>query len=181
MVNIGNLLDACRISYTDNQLTKLNKLVNELLKNLRFQKFGSYDTTQHNPIPVSEDKLRNEDFINKKELKPTHHFVQEFDIKPEPHFNNSVKEEIVEETEIKITEEFPHDPLASLETFNNSEDVSDMVHESYNLNKINDGNSDSILECSICLVAFFFSWRVCWTCMCSNKREKIWDWNWKPT
>ena len=61
----------------------------------------------------------------------------------------------MEESEIKIKEEFPCDPFASLETFNNSEDVSGMVHESCDLNGINNGNSDSILECSICLVAFF--------------------------
>ena len=57
MINIGNLLDACGISYTEMQLAKLDKLLNELLKNLSLQRFDSNKTTQHNPIPVSEDKL----------------------------------------------------------------------------------------------------------------------------
>jgi hypothetical protein len=57
MINIGNLLDACGISYADHQLAKLDKLLNELLKNLSLQQFEF------------EDKLRNEDFVNKKEVK----------------------------------------------------------------------------------------------------------------
>ena len=90
MINIGNLLDACGISYTEMQLAKLDKLINELLKNLSLQQFDSNESTQNNPIPVSEDKSRNEDFVNKTVLKPLQDYVQEFEIKPEPHSSNTI-------------------------------------------------------------------------------------------
>ena len=78
MINIGNLLDACRISYTDKQLAKLDKLVNELLQKLSLQQFACDKTLQCDSIPVSLDKSRNENFVNRTVLKP----FQEFDIKP---------------------------------------------------------------------------------------------------
>ena len=62
MINIGNLLDACGIYYTDKQLSKLEKLVNDLLKKLSLQQFDS--------ATDSKDKSSNEDFVNIKELKP---------------------------------------------------------------------------------------------------------------
>ena len=122
MIEIGNLLDTCGILYTDKQLAKLDKLIKELLKKLSLQQYDSNKTSQNHSNP--EDKLRNEDFSIKAELKTFQHYS-------EPHSNNTITEE--------IKKEFYHEPYVSLEEFNNSEDVSDMVHESYNLKKKNGG------------------------------------------
>ena len=129
MIDIGSLLDACGISYTDKQLTKLDKLLHEILKKLSLQQFDANETTQHGSIPDSEDRFRNEDFASETELKPFQHYIQKFDFESEPHYNHIIKEEIVEESSIEIKEELPNDPFASLETINNSNDISDMVHE----------------------------------------------------
>ena len=59
MINIGNLLDVCGISYTDKQLTKLDKLVKDLLKKLSLHKLDSNETTQNDSIPDYQDKSRN--------------------------------------------------------------------------------------------------------------------------
>ena len=129
MINIANLLDACGISYTDKQLAKLDKLVNELLKKLSLQQFDSNETTQqHDSISDSEDKSRNEGFDEETKLKPFQTAVYEVDFEPEPHYNNIAKVEILEESVIEIKEEF-----ASLDSLENSEDVSDILHENYNL------------------------------------------------
>ena len=134
MVNIGNLLDACRISYTDKQLAKLDKLVNELLKKLSLQVFDSNETTQNDSIPDYRDKSRNEgieikDFTDNTELKPSQNCIQEFHFEPESQSNNTIKEEITRESEIEIKGEFPEDPFASLETSNKCKDISDMVYK----------------------------------------------------
>ena len=123
MIEIGNLLDTCGILYTDKQLEKLNELVKELLQKLSLQQDDSNKTSQNHSNPNSEDKLRNEDFANKAELKTFQHSIEKFNFEHEPHCNNTITEE--------IKKEFHHDPFASLEEFNKSEDVSDMVHEHY--------------------------------------------------
>ena len=46
MNDIGNLLDACGISYTDKQLAKLDKLFDELLKKLFSSSRGQRDDSQ---------------------------------------------------------------------------------------------------------------------------------------
>ena len=120
MITIGNLLDACGISYTDKQLVKLDKLVNELLKTLRLQQ--SNETTKHDSIPDS----RNEDFERETELKPFQHSTQEFVIEPE---QSRTKEKKAKEILLEIKKEFPKDPFVSLETLNNSKVISDMVKE----------------------------------------------------
>ena len=126
MINIGNLLDFCGISYTEKQLVELDKLVNELLKKLSLQQFDSNGTKQqHDSTLDSEDKSSNEDFYSETKLKP----MEKFDFKSDLHYDNTIKEEILEESDIEIKEELANDPFASLETFNNSENVSDMVHE----------------------------------------------------
>ena len=154
MINIENLLDACGISYTEKQLSKLDKLVNELLKKVSLHKFDSNETTQHDSIPDSEDRLRNEDFASETELKPFQHYIQEFDFESEPHYNHIIKEEILEESSIEIKEELPNDPFANLATFNSSEGISDNVHENQNLNLDNRESRKNILittfECYIC-------------------------------
>ena len=78
MIKIGNLLDACRISYTDKQLAKLDKLLHELLKKLSLHKFDSNETTQNDSIPDYQDKSGNENFTDKTELKPSQNCIQEF-------------------------------------------------------------------------------------------------------
>ena len=164
MINIGNLLDACGISYTDKQLAKLDKLVNELLQKLSLQQFACDKTLQCDSIPVSLDKSRNENFVNRTVLKP----FQELDIKPEPHSSTIIMEEIVEDSMIEICQtcglEFGNkavlkihnslvhpeenkddqnsdlvgnDPFVSLQTFDNSKHVSDSVQENCNRNKNN--------------------------------------------
>jgi len=125
MINIGILLDVCEISYTDLQLAKLDKLVNELLKKLSLQQFDSNKSIQqHDSTLDSEAKSRSEDFAIETKLKP----MEEFDLKSEPDCNITIAEEITE-SEIEIKEEFPNDPFASLEIFNNSENDSDIMHE----------------------------------------------------
>ena len=122
MINIGNLLDFCGISYTDKQLAKLEKL----WKKLSLQQFDSNGTKQqHDSTLDSEDKSRNEDFYSESKLKPMENFYFKSDL----HHESTIKEEILEVSDIEIKEEPAKDPFASLETFNNSEDVSDMVHE----------------------------------------------------
>ena len=132
MINIGNLLDACGISYTDKQLAKLEKLLHELLKKLSLQQFDSNETTQqHDSTTDSEDKSRNEGFDEETKLKPFQTAIHEIDFEPEPHCNNIIKTEILGENFIEIKEEF-----ASTETLENLEapvDVSDIVHENYNI------------------------------------------------
>ena len=126
MINIGNLLDFCGISYTEKQLVELDKLVNELWKKLSLQQFDSKGTKQQRDSTLdSEDKSSNEDFYSETKLKP----MEKFDFKSDLHYDNTIKEEILEESDIEIKEEPANDPFASLETFNNSENVSDMVHE----------------------------------------------------
>ena len=131
MINIGNLLDACGIYYTDKQLSKLDKLVNDLLKKLSLQQ-------QFDSAPDSKDKSRNEDFVNKKELKPFQHCIQEFDFESRSQYENTIKKEILEESATEIKDEFPNDPFVSLETIENSEGVSDIVHENYETGEIID-------------------------------------------
>ena len=50
MINIGKLLDACGISYTDKQLSKLDNLLNKLLKKLSLHQLDSNETTPLNHI-----------------------------------------------------------------------------------------------------------------------------------
>ena len=50
-------------------------------------------------------------------------------MEPENGYNNTIKEEVPKESEILIKEEFPKDPFAILEIFNNSKDISDIVKE----------------------------------------------------
>ena len=123
MIEIGNLLDTCGISYTDKQLAKLDKLIKELLKKLCLQQYESNKTSQNHSNP--EGKVINEDFAIKAELKTFQHSNEKFNFEPEPHCNDTITKE--------IKQEFYHEPYVSLEEFNNSEDVSDMVHENYNL------------------------------------------------
>ena len=129
MINIGNLLDACGISYTDKQLAKLDKLINELLEKLSLHVFDSNETTQYGSIPDYQDKSGNEDLTDKTELKPSQNCIQEFHFEPESQSNNTTMEEISRESEIEIKEEFPKDPFALLETSNMCKDFSDMVYE----------------------------------------------------
>ena len=130
MINIGNLLDFCGISYTEKQLVELDKLVNELLKKLSLQQFDSNGTKQqHDSTLDSEDKSRNEDFYSETKLKP----MEKFDFKSDLHYDSTIKEEILEESDIEIKEEPANDPFASLETLNNSEGVRYIVNENYNL------------------------------------------------
>ena len=121
MINIGKLLDACGIPYTDKQLSKLDKLLNKLLKKLSLQQLDSNETTPYDStsdcIPDSEDKYRNEEFASETKLKS----MEEFNFKHEPYYNNTIKEEILEDIAIEIKEECPKDPFASLETFDDSE------------------------------------------------------------
>jgi hypothetical protein len=140
MINIGNLLDFCGIFYTEKQLVKLDKLVNELWKKLRLQQFDSNGTKQqHDSTLDSEDKSRSEDFCSETKLKP----MEKFDFKSDLHYDNTIKEEILEESDIEIKEEPANDPFASLETFINSENVIDMVHEE-NLESIDSSHHDGL-------------------------------------
>ena len=162
MINVGNLLDACGISYTDKQLLKLDKLIDELLKKLSFQQFDSNQTKQKNDSTLdSEDKSRKQDIENETKLKQFQHCIPELfefelktEFKSEPNYDNTIKEEIQEECAIGIKKEFPIDPFASLDTFNNSEDVREIANENYNLNSENTDNTNNIFitrnKCSIC-------------------------------
>ena len=124
MINITNLLDACGISYTDKQLAKLEKLLHELLRKLSLQQFDSNETTQqHDSISDSEDKSRNEGFDEETKLIPFQTAIYETDFEPEPHCDNIVKAEILEESLTEIKEE-----VASFETLENLE-----VHENYSI------------------------------------------------
>ena len=135
MINIGKLLDACGIPYTDKQLSKLDHLLNKLLKKLSLQQLDSNETTPHDStsdyLPDSEDKSRNEDFAIETKLKS----MEEFNFKHEPYYNNTIKEEIQEDIVTEIKEEHLIDPFASLETFDDSEGKDsnehfESVHES---------------------------------------------------
>ena len=114
MINIGNLLDACGISYTEKQLVKLDKLVNQVFKKLSLQQFDSDKTLKHEPIQDSEDKLVNEDVTHDTEIKPFQHCSPEFEIKQELQINNTIKEEVVEEIhcipEFEFETEFKSEP-----------------------------------------------------------------------
>ena len=125
MINIGSFLDACGISYTDKQLAKLDKLLHELLNKLSLQQFVSNETTKHDSISYS----RTKDFACEIEITPSEHCIQEFNVEPEPCYNDKIKDEMPKESSIEIKEEFPKDPFESLETINHSEDISDMVDE----------------------------------------------------
>ena len=50
-------------------------------------------------------------------------------MEPEHGYNNTIKEEIPKQNKIEIKEEFPKDPFAILETFNNAEAIRDIVKE----------------------------------------------------
>ena len=159
MINVGNLLDACGISYTDKLLVKLDKLIDELLNELSLQQFDSNQTKQENDFTLdSEDKSRKHDFENETKLKPFQHCIPEFEFKTEfksePNYDNTIKEEIQEESAIEIKKEFPIDPFASLDTFNNSEDVREIANENYNHNPENTDNTDNFPikrnKCLIC-------------------------------
>ena len=133
MINIGNLLDSCGIYYTDKQLSKLDKLVNDLLKKLSLQQLDSNETSSlvftSDCIPDSEDKSRNEDFASETKLKS----MEEFDFKHETYYNNTMKEETLADIAIEIKEEFPKDPFASLETLNDSQgrECNDHCHDNF--------------------------------------------------
>ena len=116
MINIGNLLDACGISYTEKQLVKLDKLVNQVFKRLSLQQFDSNKTLKHEPIQDSEDKLVNEDVTHDTEIKPFQHCSPEFEIKQELQINNTIKEEVVEEIHCIPEFEFKTELETELET-----------------------------------------------------------------
>ena len=56
MINVENLLDACGISYTERQLVKLEKLINELLKKLSLQQFDSKQTKEKNEPTLDSEE-----------------------------------------------------------------------------------------------------------------------------
>ena len=120
MINIGNLLDACGISYTDKQLVKLDKLVNKLLKQLSLQQFVSNETTKNDSIRYS--KTKNFETV----ITPSKHSIQELNIELDHCYSSTIKGELPKVNEIEIKEEFPKDPFA---TINNSKDISDMLNE----------------------------------------------------
>ena len=90
--------------------------------------------SNNSSIPITEKtsnfkcKFCNEDLSSKNKL--SWHISQVHNSYP------PIKEEILEESENEIKEEFPKDPFASLETFDNSEGASD----NYNSNDENKGN-----------------------------------------
>ena len=140
MIHIGNLLDACGIFYTDKQLAKLDKLLHELLNKLSLQQFVSNETTKHDSIPYS----RTKDFACEIEITPSEHCIQEFNVEPEPCYNNKIIDEMPKESSIEIKEEFPKDPFASLESINNSKGISDMVISDMVNEENVESNNDSI-------------------------------------
>ena len=111
MINIGSFLDACGISYTDKQLAKLDKLFDELLNKLILQQYDFDETTQqHDSTLDYEQNASKEEFPNNTKLKPFQHCIPEFELKTEfksePNYDNTIKEEILEESEIEIKKEF---------------------------------------------------------------------------
>ena len=115
MINIGALLDACGISYTEKQLKKLDRLFNHLVKGKIFKNFpgtNSKDNSCKDSSPNS--KPRRLYFIDTKEKESSENFDQYL----EPEINIAIKEEIVEEEVLEIKDEI--DPLASFEAVENS-------------------------------------------------------------
>ena len=77
MINIGALLDACGISYTEKQLKKLDRLFNQFLKGKFFKNFqdtnsenvNQYEEPENN-IAIKEESVEEEVLEMKYEIDP---------------------------------------------------------------------------------------------------------------
>ena len=110
MINIGSLLDACGISYTEKQLKKLDRLFNHLVKGKFFKNYpgtNSKDNSFKDSSPNS--KSLGVYFIETQEKESSENVNQYL----EPENNIAIKEESVEEEVKEIKDEI--DPLAFCE------------------------------------------------------------------
>jgi hypothetical protein len=130
MINIGTLLDACGISYTEKQLKKLDRLFNHLVKGHIFKNFpgiGSKDNSYTDLSPHFKS-LKVYFIENKgKESLSENNCSKYFE--PETENNVVIKEETLEESVLEIKGEF--DPLTTLETVENYEYIRGNKYEEY--------------------------------------------------
>ena len=143
MINVGTLLDACGISYTEKQLKKLDRLFNHLVKGNIFKNFpgiGSKDNSYKDLSP--HFKSLKVYFIENKEKES----LSENDSNNyfEPENNIVIKEEILEESVLEIKDEF--DPLTTLETVENYKYVSDNTYEDYSQNTENEDHNSTFIS-----------------------------------
>ena len=138
MINVGTLLDACGISYTEKQLKKLDRLFNHLVKGNIFKNFpgiGSKDNSYKDLSPHFKS-LKVYFTENKEKDSLSDNNCSKY-FEPETENNIVIKEEILEENVLEIKEEF--DPLTTFETVENYKYISDNTYEEY----IQDQNTEN--------------------------------------
>ena len=134
MINIGTLLDACGISYTEKQLKKLDRLFNHLVKGQIFKDFPGIDSKDNSTKDSSSNsKSLKVYFIETKEKESSENVNEYF----ESENNVAIKEEEnLEECALEIKDEF--DPFAALEAVENSKGISDSKYANYYQNTGNE-------------------------------------------
>ena len=148
MIDTGLLLDICEISYTEKQLTRLDKLINDFIKQHTFiKKFHGIGSKENSYQDLSSElkfKSLKVYFIGTKEENSFKSCDQNLD--PGTKNNDIIKEEFFEESVLEIKDEF--DPFANLDVIENSKDIGNTEYEENELESCNNFTSDEKI-CSI--------------------------------
>jgi hypothetical protein len=118
MINIGILLDEWGISYTEKQLTRLDKLIDDFIKDQiweNFYRIGSKATNQDLSTKLNSKSFKVYCIDTKKE-----EITKDCDLnfEPDTENNDKIEEESFEERVIEIKDEF--DPFSNLEAIESS-------------------------------------------------------------
>ena len=118
MINIGILLDDWGISYTEQQLTRLDKLIDDFIKDQIWENFygiGSKAANQNLSTKLNSKSFKVYCIDTKKEEIPKDCALN---FEPDTENNDKIKEESFEERVIEIKDEFV--PFSNLEAIESS-------------------------------------------------------------
>ena len=146
MIDTGLLLDICEISYTEKQLTRLDKLINDFIKQHTFiKKFHGIGSKENSYQDLSSElkfKSLKVYFIGTKEENSFKSCDQNLD--PGTKNNDIIKEEFFEESVLEIKDEF--DPFANLDVIENSKDIGNTEYEENELESCNNFTADEKIK-----------------------------------
>ena len=144
MIDTGLLLDICEISYTEKQLTRLDKLINDFIKEHIIKNFhGIGISREKSYLDLSAElKLKSLKvyFIDTKGEDSFKSCDQ--NLEPGTKNNDIIKEEFFEESVLEIKDEF--DPFANLDTIENSKYIGNTEYEDNNLHKERSNNLEEV-------------------------------------
>ena len=138
MIDTGLLLDICEISYTEKQLTRLDKLINDFIKT--FHGISAKENSYQDLSSELKFKSLKVYFIDTKGKNSFKSCDQ--NLEPGTKNNDIIKEEFFEESVLEIKDEF--DPFANLDAIENSKDIGNTEYEDYNLHKESSNNLEAV-------------------------------------